>query len=147
MKLLPDFLPASTIALAFFIPLLIDSGGNTGSQSATLMVRAIATGDVRLNQWLATLGKELCIGIALGVTMGLASSILGIFRGGPEVGIVVGVSMIGIVLVANLIGMVLPFILTRLKIDPAVASSPLITTIADASGLLIYFSTASLVLQ
>lgn len=138
---------ASTIALAFFIPLLIGSGGNTGAQSATLMVRAIATGDVRLNQWLHTLGKELGLGLLLGLTMGVASYFLGLVRGGYLVGIVVALSMVGIVLVANLIGIVLPFILTRLNIDPAVASSPLITTIADASGLLIYFSTAALILQ
>jgi magnesium transporter len=133
---------ASTIALAFFIPLLIDSGGNTGSQSATLMVRALATGDVKLTQWLSTLGKELGVGLTLGITMGLASSLLGMFRGGPVVGLVVGLSMISIVLVANLVGILLPFLLTRFRIDPAVASSPLITTVADASGLLIYFSIA-----
>ncbi len=133
----------ATIALAFFIPLLIDSGGNSGSQSATIMVRAIATGDVKLREWMRTAGKEVLVGLSLGVAMGLASWMLGIWRGGFEVGIVVGLAMICIVLVANLIGTLLPFILTRLNIDPAVASSPLITTIVDASGLLIYFSIAA----
>lgn len=138
---------ATTIALAFFIPLLIGSGGNTGAQSATLMVRAIATGDVHLGHWLRTVLKEVGVGLTLGATMGLASWVLGIFRGGPIIGLIVGLSMICIVLVANLVGVLLPFILTRLRIDPAVASSPLITTVADASGLIIYFSIATWLLR
>jgi magnesium transporter len=137
----------ATLALAFFIPLLIGSGGNTGAQSATLMVRALATGDVQLAQWLRTLGKELGVGITLGVTMGLVSYALGFFLGAPAVGIVVGLSMVAIVLFSNLIGILLPFVLTRLNIDPAVASSPLITTIVDASGLIIYFSIAAGILR
>lgn len=137
---------ASAIALAFFIPLLIDSGGNTGAQSATLMVRAIATGDIQLSQWLRTAGKEVFVGISLGVIMGLASWFLGYFRGGWEIGLVVGMSMVAIVLIANIIGTILPFLLTKINLDPAVASSPLITTIVDAVGLLIYFSVAAWVL-
>ncbi|MDG5768128.1 magnesium transporter [Balneolales bacterium ANBcel1] len=137
---------ASALALAFFIPLLIDSGGNAGAQSATLMVRAIAIGDIQLREWLRTVGKEVLVGITLGLAMGLASWALGIYRGGAEIGLVVGLSMVLIVLVANIIGTILPFLLTRFNIDPAVASSPLITTIVDAAGLLIYFSIASVVL-
>lgn len=137
---------ASAIALAFFIPLLIDSGGNTGAQSATIMVRAIAVGDVKLTHWIKVAGKEVFVGVALGFAMGIASGVLGLFRGGWEIGLIVGISMIGIVLVANLIGAILPFILTKFNIDPAVASSPLITTIADVSGLLIYFSVAAAIL-
>lgn len=136
----------ATIALAFFIPLLIDSGGNTGAQSATLMVRGLATGDLRLSQWSRTLAKELAVGLCLGLTLGLASSVLGVVRGGFEVGVVVGLSMAAIVLVANLIGAVLPFLLTRLRLDPAIASSPLITSIADVTGLMIYFSIAAMVI-
>jgi magnesium transporter len=138
---------ASAIALAFFIPLLIDSGGNTGAQSATIMVRSIAVGDVKLSHWLRVAGKEIFVGLSLGLAMGFASAILGVFRGGWEIGIVVGLSMLAIVLVANLIGAILPFLLTKFNIDPAVASSPLITTIVDVSGLLIYFSIAAIVLQ
>ncbi len=134
---------ATAIALAFFIPLLIGSGGNTGAQSATLMIRAISTGDLKLNQWTRTLLKELSVGILLGVTMGLVSSVLGLYRGGAMVGIVVGLAMVVIVLVSNIIGAVLPFTLIVFGIDPAVASSPVITTIADSAGLLIYFSIAS----
>ena len=134
---------ASAIALAFFIPLLIDSGGNAGAQSATLMVRAIAIGDIHLRQWFKTVSKEVLVGIALGIAMGLASWALGLYRGGAEIGLVVGLSMVLVVLVANIIGTILPFLLTRFNIDPAVASSPLITTIVDAAGLLIYFTIAS----
>ncbi len=137
----------AAIALAFFIPLLIDSGGNTGAQSATLIVRALATGDIRLGQWRDSILKELATGAVLGVLLGAASGVLGVFRGGWEIGLVVGLAMCAIVVAANLIGMVLPFILTRLKLDPAVASSPLITSIVDAAGLLIYFFIASLILS
>ncbi len=138
---------ASAIALAFFIPLLIDSGGNTGAQSATIMVRSLAMGDVKLSHWLRVTGKEIFVGLALGLGMGFASAVLGLFRGGWEIGLVVGLSMVAIVLVANLIGTILPFLLTKFKIDPAVASSPLITTIVDVTGLLIYFSIAAIVFQ
>ncbi len=137
---------SSAIALAFFIPLLIDSGGNAGAQSATLMVRAIATGDVKMSRWFFTILKELAIGAALGVTMGLASWLLGFVRGGVEIGFVVGLSMVSIIVVANLVGAILPFILTKLKMDPAVASSPLITTIVDGLGLLIYFTLATILI-
>jgi magnesium transporter len=138
---------ASALALAFFIPLLIDSGGNTGAQSATIMVRSLAIGDVKISHWLRVAGKEIFVGITLGIAMGFASAVLGVFRGGWEIGLIVGLSMVAIVLVANLIGTILPFLLTKFKIDPAVASSPLITTIVDVTGLLIYFSIAALVLQ
>jgi magnesium transporter len=136
----------ATIALAFFLPLLIDSGGNTGSQAATLIVRALATNEIQLSAWIKTLGRELFIGLLLGLTMAGASFLLGITRGGIEVGLVVALSMLCIVVFTNLIGVVLPFILTRLRLDPAVASSPLITTIADASGLFLYLTIANWIL-
>lgn len=138
---------SSAIALAFFIPLLIGSGGNTGAQSATIMVRAIATGDVRLSHWMRVAGKEILVGLTLGGIMGLASYFLGFFYGGRQIGLVVGVSMVLIVLVANIMGALLPFLLTRLDVDPAMASGPLITTIVDIMGLLIYFGVATWILQ
>lgn len=137
---------AAYITLVFFIPLLIASGGNTGAQSATLMIRALATADVRPNQWILVLLKELYVGAFLGATMGLAAWGLGLVRGGPEVGFAVGLAMVLIVVVSNTIGVLLPFALNRLRLDPAVASSPLITSIADVAGLLIYFSVATRVL-
>ncbi|TVQ54367.1 MAG: magnesium transporter [Phycisphaerales bacterium] len=133
----------AVLVLAFFIPLLIDSGGNAGSQSATIMVRAIATGDVHLKQWLGTLGKEVFVGLLLGGLMGIASALLGLWRGGWEIGLIVGLSMVSIVVIANLIGTLTPFVLSRMRLDPATASSPLITTVADVTGLLIYFSIAT----
>ncbi|TGG91992.1 magnesium transporter [Natronospirillum operosum] len=136
----------AVIALVFFLPLIVDSGGNAGSQSATLMVRALATGDVRSKDWLRLWGKELGVAIALGITMGLAVWGLGIWRGGPEVGLVVAMAMVCVVTFGSMVGMVLPFVLARMKFDPATASAPLITSIADICGILIYFSIATAVL-
>ena len=138
---------AALISLAFFIPLLMGSGGNAGAQSATLVVRALATGDLDRSQWLPTLLKEIAVGAILGATMGLSAWLLGLFQGGTEVAIVVALAMFLIVLVSNLIGVIVPLLLTRVGIDPAVASSPLITSVADIAGLLIYFAIASWVLQ
>ncbi len=135
------------VALVLFMPLLIASGGNTGAQSATLMVRAIATGDLKLEGWYRAIGKEILVGLMLGSVMGALTWLLGIFRhNGLDIALVVGLSMVSIVLVANLIGALLPFTLTKLKLDPAVASSPLITSMMDAVGLTIYFSIAVAVL-
>ena len=105
------------------------------------------TGDVKLAEWGRVFLKELFVGICLGLVLGAAGTGLGVFRGGPEVGLVIGLTMLAIVVVSNLIGMSLPFILTVLRMDPAVASSPLITTISDASGLVIYFTIASHILR
>ncbi len=138
---------SAAIALAFFIPLLIATGGNTGSQSAMMMVRALVTDDVSVGQWAGTFAKELGVGVMLGVTLAAGSFLLGLFRGDVMIGVVVALSMMAIVVVSNLIGMSLPFVFTRVGQDPTVASSPLITSIADAAGLLIYFTFASLLLQ
>lgn len=134
---------AASIALAFFIPLLIASGGNAGAQSATLMIRALATGNVDLRHWFWVVGRELAVGAVLAVTMGVAAWVIGFFRGGVEVALIVALSMGSIVVVTNLIGALLPFLLARLRLDPAVASNPLITSVADVAGLLIYFSLAA----
>jgi len=134
---------AAHVALVFFLPLLIDSGGNAGSQAATLMVRALATGDVRPKDWLMLLRRELGVAFLLGISMSLAVSFIGALRGGPEIALVVALSMTCIVLVGSLVGMSLPFILVRLKFDPATASAPLVTSISDATGVLVYFFIAS----
>ncbi|MCH8569380.1 MAG: magnesium transporter [Balneolales bacterium] len=136
----------SAIALAFFIPLLIGSAGNAGAQAATLMVRALATDDLNVGQWMQTIVKEISVGLLLGMVMGASCWILGYFVGGTHIGIIVGLTMIAIILLANIIGTLLPFLLTALKMDPAIASSPLIATIMDASGLLIYFGIATVFL-
>ncbi len=134
---------AAFVALAFFIPLIIDTGGNAGAQSATLMIRSISVGDVKLDQWGRVFLKELVIGVAMGVTLGLMGLLLGIFRDSLLLGLVVLLTMVTMLILTNLIGMLLPFILTRLRLDPAIASGPLITSVADAVGLLIYFSFAT----
>lgn len=134
------------VALVFFLPLLIDSGGNAGSQSSTLMVRALATGEVVLKDWSRMMGREICIALLLGVTMAFAVSFLGFFRGGPQIAMVVSMTMVLTVLVGSVVGMGLPFILSKFNLDPATASAPLITSIADASGVIIYFTIATAVL-
>ena len=137
---------AANIVLVFFLPLLVGSGGNAGSQSATLMVRALATGDVQFKDWFNLVGREVLIGLCLGGTMAFAVSILGYIRGDAMVAIVLALSMMGIVLLGCLIGMSLPFILNRLKLDPASASAPLVTSICDATGVVVYLFIASLLL-
>ena len=131
------------IVLVFFLPLLVGSGGNAGSQSATLMVRALATGDVQFKDWFSLLGRETVVALCLGVTMAGAVSMLGYIRGDFMVAIVLAISMVGIVLMGCLTGMSLPFILNKLKLDPASASAPLVTSICDATGVIIYLFVAS----
>lgn len=137
---------AANIALVFFLPLLVDSGGNAGSQSATLMIRAMAVGDIKVTDWLKMFMKELTVAVALGTTMAFAVASVGVFRGGPEIALVVALTMVVIVIVGSLIGMSLPYIFQKLKLDAATASAPLITSIADIAGVLIYFSIAAKIL-
>lgn len=132
----------SVIALVFFLPLLIDSAGNAGSQSATLMIRALAVGDVRIEDWFQLIKKEFLVAIPLGLFMALAVSLVGFFRAGIDVAVVVALSMVVIVVVGSTVGMSLPFVLNRFNKDPATASGPLVTSIADIAGVLIYFSIA-----
>lgn len=134
---------AAKVALVFFLPLLIGSGGNAGAQASTLMVRGLAVGDVKIADWTRLLGRELLVAGALGLTMALAVSPIGIFRGGVDIALVVGLSMVLIVLFGSLLGMCLPFILHQLKWDPATASTPLVTTLADAGGVVTYFALAT----
>ncbi len=157
--LLADFLSSSiiahfenaikaVIALAFFIPVLIDSGGNIAAQSSTLIIRALATGELTIKSWFNVVKKELIIGLMIGVTLGLILYIRGFFwRGGPTIGMVVGISMIAIAIWSNLLGSLLPILLTKLKLDPAVISSPLLTTLVDSTGLIIYFTLAQFIFQ
>ena len=138
---------AAHIALVFFLPLLVDSGGNAGAQSATLMVRALATGEVVLRDWVKLLGRECLVALALGLTMAAAVALLGVMRGGPAIAVIVASSMVIIVVLGSVIGMSLPFLLSRVRLDPATASGPLITSIADAAGVLVYFAIATQVLE
>jgi len=133
----------AVVALVFFLPLLIDSGGNAGSQASTLMVRALATGDVRIKDWFRLFGKEIFVAISIGIAMGIAVSLIGFYRGGMDIAVVVSVTMICCVLVGSLLGMSLPFLLQKMNFDPATASAPLITSLADIAGVLMYFSIAT----
>jgi magnesium transporter len=138
---------ATMVALAFFIPMLIDSGGNTGTQSATLIVRSIALGQLDIRDWPKIVWKEIRVGVLLGATLGAVVYARGFFWiGGPEIGLVVGMTMVVLVIWANLVGAILPMIIHKLKLDPAVVSSPFITTTVDVTGLVIYFNVARWVL-
>jgi magnesium transporter len=132
----------SVVALVFFLPLLIGSGGNAGAQSATLMIRSLATGDVQIKDWLKLISKEFLVALLLGITMAMAAALVAAFRA-PEVLVVVAVTMVLTVMTGSLIGMLMPFLFTRLNLDPATASAPLVTSVADICGVLIYFSIAS----
>ncbi|WP_227865867.1 magnesium transporter [Acinetobacter cumulans] len=134
---------ATNLVLVFFLPLLVGSGGNAGSQSATLMVRALATGDVHFKDWFYLIGRESLVALCLGATMAIAVSALGYYRGDEMVALVLALSMMAIVMLGCLIGMSLPFILNRMGLDPASASAPLVTSICDASGVLVYLFIAS----
>lgn len=130
------------VALVFFLPLLIDSGGNAGSQSATLMIRYLALGEIQLSDWYKLIGRELMVSLLLGVTMAASVAAVASFRA-PEVIVVVCIAMVLNVMFGSLIGLLLPFIFTKLKVDPATASAPLVTSLSDICGVLIYFSIAS----
>jgi magnesium transporter len=131
---------AEIVILAAFIPLLIGTGGNVGAQVATLVVRALATRELELRDYLMVFWKELRTGILLGVAFGvfMAFYVL-IFRAEPLIAIALGITMVLISITANLVGASLPFLFRRFGIDPALTSSPGITTVMDVVGLLIYF--------
>lgn len=138
----------SIVALSFFIAVLIGSGGNVGTQSSALVIRAMATGDIHLKQWAKLITKEMIIGVLLGLSLGGALYLRALYmKGAHEVSFVVGTAIFFVVVWANLIGALLPFLLKKIKIDPAVVSSPLITTIIDSTGLFIYFTIAKIFLK
>ncbi|MEX2368316.1 MAG: magnesium transporter [Balneolaceae bacterium] len=151
-----DALAAAAI-LSFFIPMIISSGGNSGSQAATLIIRAISTDDIRLSEWKFVLKKELFSGALLGLVLGIMGSIVIAFwmvlRGGIlslELllqAMTVGLSLVGVVLFGNLSGSMLPFILSNMGLDPAVTSAPFVATLVDVTGIIIYFSIALLLLR
>lgn len=141
-----DYLQAY-VALVLFMPLVIASGGNTGAQSATLMVRALAVGDLKFSGWIKVLAKELKVGSMLALAMGVLAFVLGIYRSESRIALTVGLSMFFAVFFANMIGALLPLMLKKFKIDPAAASSPLVTSIMDTVGLQIYFTMAIIVLS
>jgi magnesium transporter len=129
-------------ALSFYIPVLLGTGGNTGNQSATLIIRALATRDLEPSDWLKVLGKEVAVGLLLGGVLATLIAIKVIFDGNADLTLVVALSLLALVLVANLVGALLPLLLRRLGVDPALISNPLVATASDLSGLLIYLAIA-----
>jgi len=144
---------AQVIVLALFLPLMISSGGNSGSQASTLVIQAMATGEVKLKDWWRVFRREVVSGLSLGIILGT----IGFFRiyiwhlifpslYGEHwimVGTTVSLALVGIVLWGSLIGSMLPFILRRLGADPATSSAPFVATIVDVTGLIIYLTIAS----
>jgi magnesium transporter len=143
--------------LTLFIPLIIASGGNSGSQASTLVIRAMAMDEVRLRDWWRVARRELGAGLALGAVLGAIGFLRVIAFPGqatawgpnaaPLLGITVAISLMGVVLFGTLVGSMLPFALRRLGFDPASASAPLVATLVDVSGLVIYFTTAAYILR
>ncbi|GGL35367.1 magnesium transporter [Nocardia jinanensis] len=132
--------------LALFIPLLIGAGGNAGAQAATACVRAVAVGEVRGGDLFKVIWRECRVGLVLGTMLAVVGAVIGGLFVGPRVAVVVGVTLVLICAWAATIGGTMPLLAKRLRIDPAVVSAPMVTTLVDATGLIIYFTTAKLVL-
>jgi len=147
---------ARAVVLTLFIPLIISSGGNSGSQAATLVIRAIALGEITLKDWWRIMKREILSGLTLGLILG-AIGFLRIFLWSYfsnifgehwiPIGLTVGFSLIGVVLWGTLSGSMLPFLLKRLGLDPATSSAPFVATLVDVTGLVIYFTFAILLLS
>lgn len=138
---------ATAIVLAAFIPVIMDMGGNIGTQSSTIVVRGLATGSVDIRKSWKLLWRELLIGLAIGVICGVAVGVVAqIWKGTPYLGMVVGISMAATITIAALLGAFFPILYQRIGVDPAIASGPAITTVKDITGLLIYFSIATWVM-
>jgi len=143
--------------LAMFIPLVMSSGGNSGSQATSLIIRALALGEIKLRDWWRIAVRELPTGLTLGVILGVVGFVrivlwqhIGFYDYGTHylaVALAVGLALVGIVGFGSLAGSMLPFVLRRLGFDPASASAPFVATLVDVTGLVIYFSVAWLVLR
>lgn len=147
---------ARAVVLTLFIPLIISSGGNSGSQAATLIIRALSIGEITLRDWWSVMRREIFSGLALGAILGLIG-VLRVALGEAffasygdhwlPVAVVVGVSLMGVVICGTLAGSMLPFIMKRLGADPATSSAPFVATLADVTGLVIYFTVAAFLLR
>ncbi len=146
---------AKAIVLATFIPLIMSSGGNSGSQAASLIIRSLSLGEITIQDWWKVMRRELASGLALGCILGtiglfrviIWASVLGHFNTQwLYIGFTIGISLVGIVMFGTLTGSMLPLLLKRLGLDPAVSSAPFVATLVDVTGIVIYFSVASLLL-
>jgi magnesium transporter len=145
------------VVLALFIPLIISSGGNSGSQATSLLIRAMALRELDLRDWWRVAARELPSGIALGLVLGtiglariLAWQWLGWYDYGPHCGLIaatVALALVGVVTFGSLAGSMLPFVMRRLGFDPASASAPFVATLVDVTGLVIYFTIALVTLR
>jgi magnesium transporter len=147
---------AKAIVLTLFLPLIISSGGNSGSQASMLIIRAMALGEVTLRDWWRVMRKEIVSGFLLGTVLGTAGFLqivgLSLFSNvyGPNwmlVALTVGCALVGVVMWGSLAGSMLPFILRRVGADPATSSAPFVATLVDVTGLIIYFSIALLLMR
>ncbi|MGE5251825.1 MAG: magnesium transporter [Bacteroidota bacterium] len=147
---------AKAVILSIFVPLVISSGGNSGSQASTIIIRAMALGEVRLRDWWRVMRREFLSGLSLGAILGVIGFIrISIWANvfhmyGPHwplLALTVGLALIGIVLWGTMAGSMLPLLLRRLGVDPATSSAPFVATLVDVSGLVIYFSVAALILR
>ena len=145
------------IVLALFIPLVMSSGGNSGSQATSLIIRALALTEIRLRDWWRVAAREIVTGIVMGAILGVIAIVriaawqaLGLFNYGadwPRLALAIGLALVGIVTFGTLSGAMLPFLLKRVGFDPASASAPFVATLVDVTGLVIYFSVAVVVLH
>jgi magnesium transporter len=147
---------ARAVVLSIFVPLVISSGGNSGSQASTLIIRAMALGEVTLKDWWRVMRREILSGLSLGAILGALGFIrislwAVLFHSYGEhwllVALTVGIALIGIVLWGSLSGSMLPFLLRRVGLDPATSSAPFVATLVDVSGLIIYFTVAAVILK
>ncbi|MFA5668992.1 MAG: magnesium transporter [Balneolaceae bacterium] len=148
---------ASAVLLSLFIPMIISSGGNSGSQAATLIIRALATDDIKAADWRKIFSRELLSGIMLGSLIGILGFFMTFTWGFLNFEISqkeliltsfsIGTSLVGVIVFGNLTGAMLPFILTKLKFDPAVTSAPFVATLVDVTGIIIYFSISMFLLK
>lgn len=147
---------AKAVILALFVPLIISSGGNTGSQASTLIVRALALGEISFRDWWKIFKKELAVGLTLGLVLAIVgfmrvaiwSSFVDVYgQHWIPVGLTVAITLLFVVVWGNLAGSLFPIFLKRAKLDPAVCSAPFVATLVDVTGLIIYFSVASIILR
>jgi magnesium transporter len=145
------------LVLSLFVPLIVSSGGNSGSQATSMIIRAMALGELRVKDWWRVAMREIPTGLTLGVMLGVLGLVrvvlwqkLGLWDYGPHywlIGATVGVSVVGVVAFGSMVGSMLPFALRRFGLDPASASAPFVATIVDVTGLIIYFVVALLILR
>ena len=148
---------AKAVVLALFVPLIISSGGNTGSQASTLIIQAMAVGEITLTDWWRVIRREIISGLLLGIVLGLIGflrivvwhSISPTLYGEHwmSIAMTVGIALVGVVLWGTISGSMLPILLKKLGADPAVSSAPFVATLVDVTGLIIYFSVAFLILS